>query len=314
MSGRREVNPVREGLLLAGGTCALVLLGALVPHLFLLAPVPLGVLTYRYGLRAGMLAATVTAALQLLVGHPLAAVIAFLILGVGLTLGGALREGYPGARVFVGGLLVTLLLIGLISAFAHFALRVSLAEVMTAPWQRWMEEALEVWERSGMSPEQIAERRQAITENLAHLRALYPGYAVISAMLLSGVDLWLIRFVLRRMGEELAPFTPFARWRFPWPLALGYIVGRGLGLVSHWVEAPTVAAIGANLELIFTYVFVVQGLAVAWYFFDQRGIGKIRYLLALLLLQFHWVPLLAGLFEVWFDFRGIQRRSERGGG
>lgn len=314
MAGRPEVGPVREGLLLAGATMALTLFGAVVPHLFVLAPVPLGVLTYRYGLRAGILAAVVTAAAQGRMINVLASLVAFLALGLGLALGGALREGYSAGRVFVGGLMVNLLSICLFLALSHFAFHVNLPEVVTASWQHGVEQAIAMWERTGLTPEEIEQQKRVLAANLERLRQIYPGLLVISAMLITAVDFWLIRTILGRMGEKVSNFSPFRLWRFPWPLALGFIFGRALVLAEPWTGSRWVAILGANLELVASTLFIVQGLAVAWHHFDRRGIGKLRYLLALLLLQFHWVPLLGGLFDVWFDFRGIGSASERAGG
>lgn len=314
MAGRPEVGPVREGLLLAGATVALTLFGSLVPHLFVLAPVPLGVLTYRYGLRAGMLAAVITAAAQALTVNVLASLVAFLVLGLGLALGGALREGYSASRVFVGALTVNLLSIGLFLALSHFAFRVNLPEVVTASWQHGVEQAISMWERTGLTPEEIEQQKRALAANLEWLRQIYPGLVVISAILITAVDFWLVRAILGRMGEKVSNFPPFRVWRFPWPLALGFIFGRALVLAEPWAGSQWVALLGSNLELVSSTLFIVQGLAVAWFYFDRRGIGKLRYLLALLLLQFHWVPLLGGLFDVWFDFRGIASGSERAGG
>lgn len=71
--------------------------------------------------------------------------------------------------------------------------------------------------------------------------------------------------------------------------------------------------IGFNLMAVFSYVFLVQGLSVGWFFMEKYKVsGPLRYLIAFFMMFTRLISQIvvwAGLFDGWFDFRKIRSRA-----
>lgn len=295
-----------EVAMLAGGTVLLAVLGAVMPHLLLVAPVPLGVLTYRQGLRVGIGTALFASALAgLLFVNPAVWVLVLLVLGMGLTLGGALREPFSAGQVLAFGTAAGIITVLLLLGATHAVARLSPGQLMADAIRSSVEELARRWTETGAGPTGTAELQRLEQSLLRMVRLEWPGWLFVSSLTTAFGQYGLIRLLLRRSRVQVAWFPPFRSWRFPWWTAWGYIAGRGLMLLDHFLPMAPLHVLGANLELAFGYLFLVQGLAVAWFYLERLPWRWVGYLIAVFLLQLPAILILAGVLDTWFNFRRL---------
>lgn len=319
---------------------AMALSGAFfLPPLLLVVPAPLAALVYRRGYRAGMAtgillalgvfwlqSAAFSGAPGLLPADVLRlfqlAMLAWLLLVglVGLAIGGSWREGGTGAAVILVGAGAFALPPLLGYAVAAIGWGVDLVDVLFSVWGRIQEEVVRQRELGGFPPQlldQMLEFVQMAQASAQQLRPLLPGLLVTTAFTGSLASNVLARWMLRRRTPRPEPLPPFQLWRFPWYLAFGFLLGQGAMLLHAFgVAGEPVAWAGHNLHLFFSRVFLVQGLAVLYYYLTRRPMaGPLR--IAFLLAAVFWLsPFVTwlGVLDVWFNFRRLPNAALEGDG
>jgi uncharacterized protein YybS (DUF2232 family) len=309
--GRHETRSLTEGAMLAAITVLLSLLGAYVfPYVFFIVPVPLAILVYRHGLRQGILVAITSSLLAGILIHISTTVILLLVFGlVGVALGAAMGENLSAPRVLLIGVGASLIAYVLLILVSQAFFGVNVMEMLLESFEISADQISRVYEGLGMEPDQIAEAQTMLQEMMAMMKRVLPATFLLSALLLAFLNFWLTRLILGRLGHEIGWFPPFAQWKFPWYTAWGYILGLGLPLVAKGDLAQTIAS---NLQILFTYFFLIQGLALVWFLLDKYNIvgfmrGFILFLILLPGTAFSVFVIWAGLFDTWFDFRKLER-------
>ncbi|MGI6558908.1 MAG: YybS family protein [Limnochordia bacterium] len=305
-----DTRSITEGAMLAAITFVLSFLGAYVfPYVFFIVPVPLVILVYRHGLRLGILVTVVAAILAGLLIDIMTMVVLLLVAGlVGISIGGALREQLPPQKVFALGVAASLIAYALLLFFSQTLFQVNVVDLLMDSFRHSIDQVTALYSKMGMSEEQLGEARTML-ENMMNLaRMVLPVTFLLSAIGLTFVDYWLARSILGRLGSKMPWFPPFRSWRFPWYLAWGYILGLGLPLIS---SQGVLFAVAANLQVFFTYVFMVQGLAVLWFFFDEFGVSRpLRVFILILIFLPRWplsrLLVWTGVIDTWLDIRKLE--------
>ncbi len=296
--------------MLAAITVLLSLLGAyFLPYLFFITPVPLIILVYRHGMRPGILVAVTSALLGGIVLSTLPTMVFLLILGlVGLAMGGALREGFsPGKIMFIGSATSIAALV-LMIIVTSFLLNYNVLEHTLELMERSLNQSMRIYDRLGVETNPLF-NENVLGELVRMLRLAFPAAILTTAIVVTFVNYWLAHLILRRLGVKLPWLRPFRLWRFPWYLAWGYILGQGLPLLTRGATDGNIwFTVGLNLQIIFNYVFLLQGLAILWYFLDKANVAKaLRWLIVFFMFNPLFMTLIvwAGVLDTWFDFRKL---------
>lgn len=294
-----EYQVQQERLRYGGATVILALVGAFLSPLLFAATIPLGILTYRQGMRVG----TVTALLAGLVAGMLslaALVIVVVVLALGLTLGAGLREKVAPLPLFGIGTVVTLVIFLLLGMASQAVLGVNPVEESFASFEQMVDEIAEGPIARQLSSEEIDRFRAAMLAQAEWLRQTLPGHGIVAAVVLTFFGLAGIRRGLGTDGEQLPWFPPFQHWRFPASMALIFVAVGWLG--DHW------AAVVGNIQVVLGAAFVVHGLAVADYFLLKWRLPRsLIIVLAVFALAFAWLYLvMLGLLDAVFNIRRLQ--------
>ncbi|NLK08543.1 MAG: YybS family protein [Firmicutes bacterium] len=310
MQKPNSTRSLTEGAMLAALTVLLSLLGAyFMPYLFFVTPVPLIILVYRHGMRPGILVAITSALLAGIVISMIPSMIFLLIMGlVGIAMGGALKEGFSPYRIMLIGVATSVVALVLMVAVTSFVLDMNVLETSFDAMRHSLEQAVRMSERLGVEEHPFMQMG-GIDELVRLLRLALPAALLTTATVITFVNYWLARLILNRIGSNLPWIQPFRTWRFPWYLAWGYILGQGLLLLSRGFSATGIwFAVGLNLQILFNYVFLLQGLAILWFFFDKVNLPRlVRWLIIIFLFN----PMIttfivwAGVLDTWFNFRKL---------
>lgn len=117
---------------------------------------------------------------------------------------------------------------------------------------------------------------------------------------------------LKRYGFAFRSLAPFAEWKSPFPLVWVFAAG----LAGALIGTGSARSWAANLLCVALAVYFAQGLSILAWQFRKRGFSLLVRTLfysaaVLLVFPFFMVATTGtGLFDTWFDFRGLDRDME----
>ncbi len=309
-----QPNPVVTGALFAGLLALIIIAGLVLPFgifILLLSPVAVVVTSVRAGIQTGVIAATGAGLLLALVLGPFKAVTLAGGSGlVGLSMGLALRRKYsPRYGVMAAGAGFVLTLVGAGLAF-WWLTGTSPLQAVSNSLASSREAAIELYRQMGHEEDVLQRLNQAWDQAMAQLWLVFPTVVGVTIAVFSLFNYLLAGTILGRMGVEVRPLPPFADWRFPPAIVLGYALGfLGIWLKGRY-DIAQLYPIGLNLYLIFTLAFAVEGMALVYYYLVKADFP--RWSRILLLLTLLVVPVLPqatvwlGMADLAFDFRRLK--------
>lgn len=319
-SPRLATRSLAEGALLAALAAILAVAGVYLPLLGPLAmlawPVPVVLAQLRHGMRLSLLTVVVTGLMLASLLGPLLAVGVTLTLGpLGIALGEALRRRLaPWTTLGIGALAA------LGAQLAGFALAlVVMGHNPLAAYRELYAEALQMtaalYRRVGLDAETLVEPfREQIDVMLG---VMLPATLVTASVMTCGFNYGVTVAVLRRLGYTVEPFPPFAGWQLPAYTPLLYLAAAALVYLDGGRQT-VLYAVGANVSMVVQLVFLIMGMAVAYWWLSRYNLSRVfkvvllAYVLVLPILQL--VAMLLGMLDTFFDYRGLRRGAAGDGG
>ncbi|HHY98933.1 MAG TPA: YybS family protein [Firmicutes bacterium] len=313
MQDRTSTKAMVEGALLVSITILLCVLDTYIPFLALVYPIPIVVLVTRHGLRSGVLATLIAVLGTSVITGPIQGVTVLAKVGIaGVSLGECLRRKLaPALTIGITSIAVALsvaLLFGISAAAFGFSLAQLEREFTTS-----IQSAISLYRNLGMPEKELATAKQSLEQMLAIAKISFPAIVLLAVIMLSVINYLLATFVLRRLRYEIPTLPKFQTWHLAWYWGWGYILGGVLTVLGQYYHQDIIFRTGFNLMAVFSYIFLIQGLSIAWFFMDRYKVSiPVRYLLVFFLAftrLFSQVLVWAGLLDGWFDFRKIRARA-----
>lgn len=182
-----------------------------------------------------------------------------------------------------------------------------LAQAWDAQWQQELEALIGGYQRLGLDAEQAREAQRGLTEVGRVLLRLAPGLLTAGSLLLAWANLILARRTSLAAGEPPAGQVRLSLFKLPeqlvWVLILaGVVIWLGEG---WWYWG------GVNALIVLGVAYFFQGLAVLVYWLEKKNAPRLLRLgvYALLAVEAFLAILLAlaGLFDIWFNFRRLEK-------
>ena len=313
-----SVQGLTEGAILATLVALLALATRYLPIIgfasALVCPLPLTFLVIRQGMRVALLAAVVATVVGAVAGGPLtgiAIVVTFAPLGMVLGLGVRNRWN-AGTIVLVSTAVVTVsLLVNLVLTLVTAG--INPYTVMIQSMQEGQEQALRLYERLGIDRRQLERVSGMMKQWLDLMPRLIPLLIVVGGASTALINFQVGRLILKRFAVETPALPPLSTWRthplFLWMLPVGFFLA-----IAGRERSPAIEAAGLNLSLLSQMLFSLQGLLVAWAFFDRHSTPNwLRWvMIALAFTQpvLGVAALFFGLADAAFDLRGRWRLAK----
>ncbi len=308
---RPPTRGLTEGAILAALTVIVAAAGLFAPAVgVLLAPLPIMLLTIRWGPRVAILAAVVAAAVLLQFVGPSNALPAAAMFGPpGLALGWGIWRGLGAELTILAGAAAFLLSTSAVVVAANVLLHQDFIGELIKSQMDALRMAASLQQKLGGPSEQITELRQLADQMPNVLHALLPVILAGSALVSSYLCYAVARAALRRVGHALPATRPILTWRVPPVLATALLwISGGLSLASLRLLSLQTAAFDAMLATLFVFGF--QGALVGIKWLAARQIPRFAIVLAgLLLISSGPLPIMAvamlGVLDTWFDYRKL---------
>ncbi|MFW5788081.1 MAG: DUF2232 domain-containing protein [Bacillota bacterium] len=254
---------------------------------FIIWPIPVVLVTIKHGMNQ---AAMVIAAAALVNGAAFSPIMGlFTVVGfgfIGFVLGGCVKERFEPLKTLILTIIAVLASQLLILGVAHYLLNFDFSAALN-----------EVLETVVETP-QIGELMTAQLKEM--IWKLSPAMLVVAAATVGTLNYYITLGYLNYRGYKHRIYRPVRYWYFPrWFVSLGILVTL---LFNN--------TLFSNLNVLFFFLAFVQGFGVGLYYLNKKGSIFLTFLYIMLVFTIPLSPfilILLGLFDLWFDFRKIQR-------
>jgi len=159
----------------------------------------------------------------------------------------------------------------------------------------------------GMSSEQIESIKENVPEITKTILGLLPSMVVVSASFLAWINVLMMRFLFQKTQTPCPDYGDLARWKIPDWLVWFVIASGGMTLLP----LPEIKLVGFNGLIIFLFVYLLQGFSIVHFFFKKKSVPRfLRTIFYLFLFVYQTLLLVVatvGLFDIWIDFRKMNR-------
>ncbi len=178
----------------------------------------------------------------------------------------------------------------------------------------WIHRMVEVQEKSGFEGEQLLFMKENGNEIVEQIISILPALFINFSMTVIGLN---VLFLRRWVSQEkaFASWGDFSLWRLnERVIFLPIFIGAFFFLNLYILQTPLIEVVLINGLLVLAFVYFLQGLAIASFFFKKKLSPMVRviaYLSIFLFMQLVGIFIvIAGLFDFWFDFRKIKRVTQ----
>lgn len=273
-------------------------------------PLPMAICGVRNGLRWSIMTLIVADIAIAVIISPLHAFSLLAAFGlVGLTLGECIRRQYKPLKLMIICSVVGLISICASMAIALFIMGIHPVDMMFKALDDAARESVGYYQSMGMSQAEIDAAVKSNADMMSMMKLIMPGAFFLCAPIIAFVNYWAARKILSRMGTVFEEFPPFAQWNVPawmlWPY------GISLLMVSYYVQQPesTMYHIAVNFQVITSVFFVIQGIALIYWWLEKNNKpkwwGTVAVTLLFLVQIFSQIIVFVGAFDLVFDFRNL---------
>ncbi len=173
-----------------------------------------------------------------------------------------------------------------------------------------LEMVVSMYHEIGM-PEKDIQTLSGLMERLQHvLVRILPALAIATALIIIWINILLVKPLLHAAGIMYPNFGQLKTWKAPDILVWGFIASGFMLIVQtnpFWI-------IGLNCIIILMTVYFFQGIAVVSFYFEKKQFPKLLrfslYSLSFIALRqlLIFVVSIVGFFDIWIDFRKLERK------
>ena len=143
---------------------------------------------------------------------------------------------------------------------------------------------------------------------------LFPALSVFGTLLMAWVNFMVLRALMARRGILPPETVDLKTWQPPDRL-IWAVIASGFALV---LPLDLLNDVGLNVLIVLGLIYFFAGLSVVAFWFDRKAVPRhFRYLTYAFIALQQYLALLVigvGLFDLWFDFRGLKKASAPGQG
>ncbi|AYO32098.1 DUF2232 domain-containing protein [Biomaibacter acetigenes] len=312
--GPANTRSMVEGAMLSAITIIISIIALYVPVLGIFAsliwPVPIVILGIRHGLRTSILSTAVAGIAVAMFQGPAQAfnvVLGFGLLGV--VMGWAIRRKYSPYKVLFIGSAASLVSEVALIVMTIYIMGFNPMKMELSAMKDSIALVGNMYKNMGVSPETVKQIVDSYGKLLDFFTLAIPALLVMSSVVSAFLNYQVTKLILSRLGQKLEDFTPFWLWKLPDYTVFFFLLGVLMNLLEYYWPAGVLKSIGINLQLIFGFSFLIEGLSLVTYYMGRFNLAKILRVLFIFLVFFNplisQIVLWAGLFDILFNFRHI---------
>ena len=229
------------------------------------------------------------------------------LLLVGFILGELLESRFPIDKTMLYSCGV-ILISGVVSLFVYcISSGNDLISILSQYVAQNIELSLVLYQSLGMPEESLRLIQGSLDKIQYILVSIIPGLTITSTLLVIWINILVSKVVLKGKFRFHPDYEKLNQWQAPDYLVWALISCGMLMLIP----AGVTKLIGLNVLLILMTIYFFQGMAIVSFFFEKKQIPRLFKILLYTLIALQQLALIAvigiGLFDMWFNFRKIEK-------
>ena len=241
----------------------------------------------------------------------------FLMLGfIGVAIYEGLRKNLTIEKTVLFAVTLSALFATLLLLYQSFLLGKMPWAVVNAYIAKSFRESMELSAQMGAQSEQIALMKNNIEMVVRYLLYVFPALSLIGIAFMVWLNILLGRvfFLVNRMTYP--DFGELTKWKAPDGIVWLLIIAGAAILIPSVIGLKSLGMVvmGLNILIVVLFIYFLQGLAIVEFFFKTRQVPRLlRFLFYFIIMIQQYLVLVlsaAGLFDLWVDFRRLNRKIE----
>jgi uncharacterized protein YybS (DUF2232 family) len=179
---------------------------------------------------------------------------------------------------------------------------INLQQLITAEISESMKQAVALYEKSGVTGEDLDLLKRTMATAADLLQRLYPALATAMLLVIAGCNLVLVKKTTVKTAVNLA-IGDFSTFKNP-DILVWILIATGFSLL---LPVPLITTPALNILLIITLLYLLQGMAIISALITKHSVSALLRIMlyAMLIIQPYLLALVAGigLFDLWVNFR-----------
>ena len=282
------------------------------PFLSLLTPLPflfyLSKLGLKEGIKVCLIALLAVGIVARLLGEPRLVLLCLAFGLLGLILSELYKREYSYSRTIFSGTLLMLLVGAAFMLYENVTSGVFPVETVVSELKTGMNAGIAMSQKEGLNPERIDQVRKLFQVLIALIEKTYLFLAVFGTGFTVWLNVVLSKPLFRLKGIKYPDLGRSDMWSAP-EFLVWVLIAAGF---SKLLSITGLDFASTNTLLIISAIYVFHGLSIILFFFNKYNVpvlSRIIIYLIIVLQQFPVFLALLGLFDQWFDFRKINRKT-----
>jgi uncharacterized protein YybS (DUF2232 family) len=180
------------------------------------------------------------------------------------------------------------------------------------------DKAYQFYRNRGVSTEDLSLIKRNSWRLLRVLDLIWPSILAIIVGCFVYFDYIISGKLLRRYGVTIKSLPALRQWHGPEWMIWAFIIPSGLLVGNTIFKISMISWLYSgllNVLVVVGFVYFIQGLSIASYYFNRVKIGKLPQVLFFLLIAFNrdlwFVLMLLGILDIWMDWRKLNKTVVR---
>jgi uncharacterized protein YybS (DUF2232 family) len=244
--------------------------------------------------------------IDLYASFPLLALLTF----SGVVMAEVLHRNYPIEKTVAISVAATCVMGSIIFLYQSFRFGETPWHMIGAFTEQKIREGIEFYTYLNISPEQIKLLKENIAGIVFFITAMFPAICLVSLTFMVWINLLLGKRIFRKYGLSYPDFGDLSLWKAPEKM-VWYLIAAGAILL---LPDERTEILGWNVLIVILFAYLLAGIAIISFYLKKNSLPSgLRYLIYFLVFAQQIVTLLvvtAGLFDLWVDFRKLNKPME----
>lgn len=297
-------------VILGLGASYIPVIGTLISFLF---PVPLIILSIRHSLKTGIMALIVAGIILILFTEPLYGIGFSASFGsIGLVFGYMIKSGKNPNNTVLWGALAFLCGVILIAFLSFIIMGINTFDLYFKMYEESFPTVIDMYKRLGLPTDQLEALSKNWQEIMKFIKQALPSMLLVGGVIISSANYWVAHQVLKRIKIDI-PSISLSNLRVPPITVVGFFFAFIITAIGIKDPKSLAYNIGINLQVIFSVLFLFNGILVVNSWLSKWGLPKVARIVLFIFIIFQpffsqlvvWV----GMFDTIFKFRKTEENT-----
>jgi uncharacterized protein YybS (DUF2232 family) len=228
----------------------------------------------------------------------------------GIIMAQTTRKNYPIDLVILFPSFAVLAAVAFYFVYGAMQLSISPLQLLEKHITEAVELNIQFYSRLPLSPEEIVAIKDSKPTVIQLFTRIFPALCVIAVLFTIWINVLMGNKLLHRRSIDLPNLSTLSEWRAPHWLVWIFIVGGGLSFVPQIY----ISFFGINLFIVASFIYLLQGLAIVSFFFNNKNISMFFRWFFYFLIAIQQMLMIAiaavGFFDIWIDFRKYFQKDQ----